>query len=416
MRRLTGFLGMALVILMFVAPMVRACFSEEDIRTVEVVLNKPGVVYDGSSLPLPHQETGILGGVAVKLSIFNGTDGVHIRVVLLENGSCPSTLQSEIIIPLVVTDKSLERLYELGWAPVGIVAPGSGSEVFRKGNTTVTMSIVKECTSDSDCATGGCSGEICAPKEEAREIVSPCVYAQWYDCLKLTSCGCVNGTCSWKPNEAFEKCLREHGVDPSKVIRAGSYRVTVNAPTPEEGTRALKEFLSAFNVSSTLNGKYRPPATLVVKEVLQKLIDTGAIKGLTPEDIAQITKVAEWGNAGYNGKIGWYETENGTYAWIPYYESPNATLVRCGWVGPPSYVNASPTEGNGTPGTGYLNPGNGSNVTGGFDNHTVAPNPAIDVPQNEMASTTKTERGYAICGPVSVIGVAVLVGLIRRKK
>ena len=81
-----------------------------------------------------------------------------------------------------------------------------------------------------------------ASRGEVEKIVTPCVYASWYGCLRLTACGCVNGTCSWKPNPEFEKCLRGHGVGPSKVIRAGPVEVTARGPNPKELTEIVKEF------------------------------------------------------------------------------------------------------------------------------------------------------------------------------
>ncbi len=65
----------------------------------------------------------------------------------------------------------------------------------------------KECIKDSDCATAGCSGEICTTKEEASEIVTTCIYKPEFDCLKKTSCKCINGKCQWEPNEDYIECL-----------------------------------------------------------------------------------------------------------------------------------------------------------------------------------------------------------------
>jgi eight-cysteine-cluster-containing protein len=67
---------------------------------------------------------------------------------------------------------------------------------------------LSECVDDSDCAIGGCSGEICANKEIAKEIVTPCIWKEEYACFKLTSCGCVDGKCKWKENKEFLKCIQ----------------------------------------------------------------------------------------------------------------------------------------------------------------------------------------------------------------
>lgn len=64
-----------------------------------------------------------------------------------------------------------------------------------------------ECTpvQPAECVVSGCSGEICA----AEPMGSFCVWLDWYECLKLTECGLFGseGTCAWKPTEAFEDCV-----------------------------------------------------------------------------------------------------------------------------------------------------------------------------------------------------------------
>lgn len=67
-----------------------------------------------------------------------------------------------------------------------------------------------QCSSDSDCATGGCSGELCGAKGEVEGVMSACVYQQTNQCLKLTSCGCVNGLCQWDRNSEYNKCFEEN--------------------------------------------------------------------------------------------------------------------------------------------------------------------------------------------------------------
>lgn len=68
-----------------------------------------------------------------------------------------------------------------------------------------------ECSSDSECSTAGCSGQICTTKEKANDIITTCEYKAEYDCYKLTSCGCANGKCNWVVTQDFSKCLEEKG-------------------------------------------------------------------------------------------------------------------------------------------------------------------------------------------------------------
>lgn len=68
-----------------------------------------------------------------------------------------------------------------------------------------------ECTADSECFVGGCSGEVCTTAAKAAEgLVTTCEYRAEYACYKLTSCGCVSGKCGWIENPGFEKCVQQN--------------------------------------------------------------------------------------------------------------------------------------------------------------------------------------------------------------
>jgi eight-cysteine-cluster-containing protein len=67
-----------------------------------------------------------------------------------------------------------------------------------------------ECTLDSDCATGGCSGEICGLRGQVEDMVTACIYLDSYECLGLTECGCVDGECAWKENEEYLACMAKY--------------------------------------------------------------------------------------------------------------------------------------------------------------------------------------------------------------
>ncbi|MDD5318147.1 MAG: hypothetical protein PHF51_05480 [Candidatus ainarchaeum sp.] len=62
----------------------------------------------------------------------------------------------------------------------------------------------EECGSDSDCVVSGCANQWCVPLGYGEEL--PCRWSAWNVCIPLTSCGCVEGVCDWKPNEAFLQC------------------------------------------------------------------------------------------------------------------------------------------------------------------------------------------------------------------
>jgi|TARA_Y100000310_G_scaffold345778_1_gene469727 eight-cysteine-cluster-containing protein len=66
-----------------------------------------------------------------------------------------------------------------------------------------------ECSMDSDCSIGGCSGQICGVKGEVENIITTCEYKEEYGCYKLTNCDCTNNKCNWVENNEFNSCLDE---------------------------------------------------------------------------------------------------------------------------------------------------------------------------------------------------------------
>jgi len=67
-----------------------------------------------------------------------------------------------------------------------------------------------ECVTDADCDVAGCSGQLCATAEEAPGIITTCEYREQYDCLQLTSCGCIEGKCAWAQTEEYASCLEDY--------------------------------------------------------------------------------------------------------------------------------------------------------------------------------------------------------------
>lgn len=70
---------------------------------------------------------------------------------------------------------------------------------------------VVECVSDLDCAQAGCSGELCVAKKNAGQTVSACIYKAEYACTKAggVQCGCVQGTCAFKPEDVYAQCVKD---------------------------------------------------------------------------------------------------------------------------------------------------------------------------------------------------------------
>lgn len=402
MRRVMAFL----VLLMFmVTPLVRACMSPADAYAVEVVLNKPGINYNLWRFDAAHNVLSTNGTFIFRshydkrlyVLVWNASDGLHVRVGIPIERKSQTVSVASLNVSLLITEGALGKLRAEGWNI-------TGNKTFERNGVRISLSPDRggECTSDADCATGGCSGEVCAPNEVASKIVTPCVYRAWYDCLGMTTCGCLNGVCTWKPNPQFEACLRERGVDPADVVRAGQFELKVEAMNKSDGevSAAVKDFLNAFgvfcDVSLTLvkTSVVRPSPAVDPSEVnasaallaeLGWLADNGVIN-VSESDINAIVKVAKWGFAGYNLKIGWYETGNGSYAWMPYGESKNPELVRCSSGTAPVYALPN--------GTAYFGP-------------------TVTAPPTD--SQTSPEGAQGICGPASVVILPLLLLLFRRR-
>jgi len=84
------------------------------------------------------------------------------------------------------------------------------SLVFIAGCQNAKLTDNVECTKDSDCSIGGCSGQLCIAKE-SEDAITTCEYSPVYECYKLTDCNCINNKCIWKENEVFNNCLKNEG-------------------------------------------------------------------------------------------------------------------------------------------------------------------------------------------------------------
>ncbi len=342
--------AVAFILILALLPFAQTCFSPTDNLAVEVYFNKPGITYNLE--PLKDAKNVLIEGERIiyrshydeRVAVMLWEDkGLHLRIEIPVKSWNSTVFSAKFTTPMVLSENSIEKAKELGWEVEGKYA-------FRKDNILVQITPQKgrECSKDSDCSTGGCSGEICINRENASKVVSICVYRNWYECLKLTTCGCVNGVCSWKPNDAFERCLKEHGIDPSRVIKMPQADVYIaiygQKELSEEKRAEIKELFSVLGIGCVLeNIKFEKrvtsmpegivnPYTFNFKEALRVEIEwlkeSGILK-ISDEDIEEIVKVAKRGYAGYNSHIGWYETKDGEYAWIPYYESKDAKLVKC---------------------------------------------------------------------------------------
>lgn len=397
-----------IVIFVLTLPIVQACVTPADFYAVEVVLNKPGIVYrpyptfNALHNAIIENETIVFRShynERLYVVLWNESNGPHLKIQIPVKWELENVFRTSLNVSLLITSDVLEKLEANGWNIIN-------NQTFAKAGIRIVLHPIKgnECKSDSDCAVGGCSGEVCAPKRDAAKVTTPCVYRPWYSCLEMTSCGCVNGVCTWKPNPSFESCLEKYGVDPARVIKTGLFEVEVEGEglSEEEISTTVREFLGAFGVSCSRPLKITRTsvtrlvpvvdpsevnASEAVKAELEWLVSVGVLK-IDEADIEQITRVAKWGEAGWNSHIGWYEIDKGTYAWIPYDKSLNPKLVKCSTKTIPEYRLPN--------GSAYVDP-------------------PVTYP-----STTETESGATstptgeICGPAFLILLPIF-SLLRRK-
>ncbi len=85
----------------------------------------------------------------------------------------------------------------------GGAAPSNETGVAPEPETPVSPG---ECESASDCVRAGCSSQLCVPLASAG-MVTTCEYKSEYDCLPLSSCGCVEGKCGWAQTPDYLNCL-----------------------------------------------------------------------------------------------------------------------------------------------------------------------------------------------------------------
>ena len=66
-----------------------------------------------------------------------------------------------------------------------------------------------ECNSNEDCGIGGCSAQVCGKKGEVEKVITTCEFRSDYQCLKQTSCSCINNRCQWEQTKEYLSCLEK---------------------------------------------------------------------------------------------------------------------------------------------------------------------------------------------------------------
>jgi len=103
-----------------------------------------------------------------------------------------------IVLAVIVGGGTLwlaERQVFQSFQPPKIKAP---EKAIKNPTGFCGTSTYGKCSSDSDCTTGGCSGEICQSKNEPG-LVSPCIYKTCENAKTFgVHCGCIQNKCQWQ--------------------------------------------------------------------------------------------------------------------------------------------------------------------------------------------------------------------------
>lgn len=67
-----------------------------------------------------------------------------------------------------------------------------------------------ECKTDTDCATAGCSSEMCVTAVAAKDIITTCEMQACF--AVLSQCGCVEGLCQWSVAPNARSMLRPNPI------------------------------------------------------------------------------------------------------------------------------------------------------------------------------------------------------------
>jgi eight-cysteine-cluster-containing protein len=90
---------------------------------------------------------------------------------------------------------------------ITLILTGCITFPFKKTETPQEKSKA-ECV--QGCGTGGCSSEICGPKEKVKDLVTICIALPEYECLKKTICKCTDGKCQWEKTGEFKECMGKY--------------------------------------------------------------------------------------------------------------------------------------------------------------------------------------------------------------
>jgi len=96
------------------------------------------------------------------------------------------------IFGVVYKDMPVEKIWEKE------ITIGEEKEIPQPKESFCGTSTSGQCSADSDCTSGGCSGQVCQSKSE-EPMITTCEYRDCYNAEEYgVKCSCANGACAWK--------------------------------------------------------------------------------------------------------------------------------------------------------------------------------------------------------------------------
>ncbi|MFH0805019.1 MAG: eight-cysteine-cluster domain-containing protein [Patescibacteria group bacterium] len=75
---------------------------------------------------------------------------------------------------------------------------------------TTGAAVPNECDRDVDCVVGGCSQQLCVPRDQPPSTVTTCEWRDEYACYEQAACGCQNHRCQWSGGKDFTDCVQRY--------------------------------------------------------------------------------------------------------------------------------------------------------------------------------------------------------------
>jgi hypothetical protein len=281
MKRIKNFLLLSFLILsLFSASLAQACFNPTDSFAVEVILNKPGIVYDlakiKNAVGVSTQDNSLIyhshynENAAVILSEDESSEnglGIKIQIPTKEVTTVWTIIRIEKTLDYVkMADISADKATVLGWQVVGTEDIPQSSASLTKNENIISLRAKNKAVDYGMIVTIEIKGKI--------DKLTDSLKNEFINVLK---------TVGLSENEAQSIFEQEN--------------IKTFPLTETDLTEGVAIKAAEFEFDEAL------------KKELQFLVSNQIINGLSEQDIVDIYKLAEKGKAGYNERIRWFKNK-----------------------------------------------------------------------------------------------------------